>query len=78
MRWWARRARAAHLALTDSRDGNTPVDLPLSVLFGKPPRMHRESARVTPRPCHSRWTMSVAQALERVLRLPSVAARVSW
>ncbi|MDT9046876.1 AIR synthase-related protein, partial [Escherichia coli] len=29
-----------HLTVTDSHFGNTPVDMPLNVLLGKPPRMH--------------------------------------
>ena len=34
-----------HLQLTDSHFANAPVDLPMSVLFGKPPRMQREIRR---------------------------------
>ena len=34
-----------HLHLGDREFGNAPVDLPMSVLFGKPPKMHREVAR---------------------------------
>jgi phosphoribosylformylglycinamidine synthase len=64
-----------HLTVTDSEFGNAPVDLPMSVLFGKPPRMHREINR---RPVkHTAWTprLSVAEAAERVLQLPTVASK---
>jgi len=38
------------LVLEDSHFNNTPIDLPLEVLLGKPPRMHRkESSRQRPR-----------------------------
>ncbi|HND14918.1 MAG TPA: AIR synthase-related protein, partial [Pseudomonadales bacterium] len=65
-----------HLALTDGRDGSRAVDLPLAVLFGKPPRMHRECARVTPRRAPlALGRIGIAQAVERVLRLPAVAGK---
>jgi phosphoribosylformylglycinamidine synthase len=31
-----------HLTLSDKHFGNTPIDLPLSVLLGKAPKMHRD------------------------------------
>jgi phosphoribosylformylglycinamidine synthase len=34
-----------HLTVTDSHFGNSPVDMPLEVLLGKPPRMHRSVTR---------------------------------
>ena len=37
---------AQHLRLGDTLFENNPVDLPLSLLFGKPPKMHRETQRV--------------------------------
>ena len=67
---------AAHLALTDGRDGSRPVDLPLSVLFGKPPRMHREFTRVAPATVPLALDhVDIADAVERVLRLPAVAGK---
>jgi phosphoribosylformylglycinamidine synthase len=33
------------LTVTDSHFGNSPVDMPLEVLLGKPPRMHRSVVR---------------------------------
>ena len=39
---------AHHLAVTDRQFNNDPVDLPMSVLFGKPPKMHRQALRRPP------------------------------
>jgi phosphoribosylformylglycinamidine (FGAM) synthase-like enzyme len=33
------------LTVTDSHFGNSPVDMPLEVLLGKAPRMHRSVVR---------------------------------
>lgn len=66
---------AMHLQLTDSEFGNAPVDLPMSVLFGKAPRMHREITRQTPPRDAPALDSSVAEAAERVLQMPSVASK---
>ncbi|MDD9942681.1 MAG: phosphoribosylformylglycinamidine synthase [Myxococcales bacterium] len=62
------------LELTDPHFGNTPIDMPLSVLLGKPPRMRREVTRVdceqTPLALAD---IELDEAVERVLRLPTVA-----
>jgi phosphoribosylformylglycinamidine synthase len=65
-----------HLHVGDARDGSTPVDLPLSVLFGKPPRMQRGFTRVPPRlrPLDLAG-VDIAEAVQRVLRLPAVAGK---
>ncbi|MEO8332568.1 MAG: phosphoribosylformylglycinamidine synthase, partial [Gallionella sp.] len=62
------------LIVHDSGFDNDPVDMPLSVLLGKPPRMTRNVARETPR-LHSCdiSKIELRDAVERVLRLPSVA-----
>jgi phosphoribosylformylglycinamidine synthase len=64
------------LVLSDSHFGNQPIDLPLEVLLGKAPKMHRDVTSlkaigealvldsVTPR-----------DAAERILRLPTVAEK---
>ena len=36
-----------HLTLIDAWLGDKPVDLPMSVLFGKPPKMHRNVKRLS-------------------------------
>jgi phosphoribosylformylglycinamidine synthase len=64
-----------HLQLDDREFGNAPVDLPMSVLFGKPPRMHREIQRQPV--AHHPLTLDAGleQAMERVLQLPAVASK---
>ena len=61
------------LILEDSFFGNTPIDLPLSILFGKPPRMLRDVKRIpfSPEPLDLSGIDLVA-ACEAVLQLPTV------
>ena len=51
-----------------------PVDMPLDVLFGKPPRMTRD-VRSVAKPALALPTSdaTIAESLDRVLRLPAVA-----
>ena len=65
-----------HLTLTDKHFGNTPIDLPLSVLLGKAPKMHRDvqSANAVGTPLN-RDGITVADAAERLLRLPAIAEK---
>jgi len=62
------------LLLGDRHFDANPIDMPMSLLFGKPPRMHRAVERVTPalRPL-TLDGVTVEQAAARVLRLPTVA-----
>ncbi|MGA8862921.1 MAG: phosphoribosylformylglycinamidine synthase [Gallionella sp.] len=62
------------LTVHDKQFGDYPVDMPLSVLLGKPPRMTRNVVRETPRltACDT-GQIGLRDAIERVLRLPSVA-----
>jgi len=63
-----------HLRLTDRHFGDIPIDLPMSLLFGKPPRMLRTAERLPFRyPDPDRSSVSVVDAVHRVLRLPTVA-----
>ena len=65
-----------HLRVTDSRLGGRPVDLPLEVLFGKPPRMHRDVARAAPAAQDSALRIDdLAEAIDRVLRHPTVGSK---
>ncbi|MDE1155119.1 MAG: phosphoribosylformylglycinamidine synthase [Acidobacteriaceae bacterium] len=63
-----------HLTL---RDGAAkPIDLPMQVLFGKPPKMQRSFARQSmAEPAFDTSKIELAEAIERVLRLPSVASK---
>jgi phosphoribosylformylglycinamidine synthase len=65
------------LVVTDERLGGAPVDLPLDVLFGKPPRMHRDARRVPPSglPGFDAAGIDLAPALDRVLRHPTVGSK---
>jgi phosphoribosylformylglycinamidine synthase len=62
------------LVLEDGHFGDRPIDMPMSVLFGKPPRMLREVTRVNPqRIAFHAGEIALSEAIERVLRLPTVA-----
>mgnify|MGYP001267670563 CR=1 FL=1 len=63
-----------HLTLSDAWLGGNPVDLPMSVLFGKPPRMHRDVTRLPKQlPALALQTVELTQAVARVLSFPAVA-----
>jgi phosphoribosylformylglycinamidine synthase len=71
------------LVLRDGED--SAIDLPLQVLFGKPPKMEREIVRSSTHVSESRHGtpamvagfegITIAEAVERVLRLPAVASK---
>ncbi|MGN2254368.1 phosphoribosylformylglycinamidine synthase [Frateuria sp. GZRe12] len=65
------------LRVTDPRRNLTVIDLPMDVLFGKAPRMHRDAQRIKPRvdllPDLSGIGMD--EAVQRVLRLPTVGSK---
>jgi len=66
--------RFGHLAVEDAYFGNKPVDMDLSVLLGKPPKMTRD-VRHEPRElaAFDPASIDLAKAVDRVLRLPGVA-----
>ncbi|MGE3179590.1 MAG: phosphoribosylformylglycinamidine synthase, partial [Vicinamibacterales bacterium] len=64
------------LHVDDRQLGADPVDLPLSVLFGKPPRMHRAfDRRREDRAPLALDGVTLAEAAGRVLRMPAVAGK---
>jgi phosphoribosylformylglycinamidine synthase len=65
---------AEHLRLDDGLLQDVPIDMPLPLLFGKPPRMTRDVRRgqVPLMPLDTAG-IRLAEAVERVLRLPTVA-----
>ncbi|WP_347507133.1 phosphoribosylformylglycinamidine synthase [Pseudomonas anguilliseptica] len=66
----------AHLTVTDSHFANTPVDMPLEVLLGKPPRMHRSAAREAELgDDFDAGTLAIDEAVTRVLHHPAVASK---
>ncbi|WP_252090715.1 phosphoribosylformylglycinamidine synthase [Pseudomonas sp. MWU13-3659] len=65
-----------HLTVTDSHFDNTPVDMPLDVLLGKPPRMHRSVTREAELGDEfDPSTLELEDSVERVLRHPAVASK---
>ena len=65
-----------HLKVRDDLFSNNPVDLPLNVLLGKPPKTTRTDKTVTPseKPFNA-GNIDITEAAYRVLRLPTVAAK---
>ena len=63
-----------HLTLNDGAE--KPIDLPLQVLFGKPPKMERAFTRTalkaTPLDLSG---VTITDAVERLLRLPTIASK---
>ncbi|MCC2614974.1 phosphoribosylformylglycinamidine synthase [Aestuariibacter halophilus] len=65
-----------HLTLSDRQFDNLPIDMPLDVLLGKPPKMHRDVASAQSKgEALDLSVMTVEEAVERVLRLPTVAEK---
>jgi phosphoribosylformylglycinamidine synthase len=63
-----------HLTVEDSHFGNKPVDMDLSVLLGKPPRMTRDVKSIKPvLKAFNTSNINLTDAAARVLRLPGVA-----
>ena len=68
---------AAYGAVPGHIPADAPIDLPMDVLFGKPPKMHRDTAH----PAAPRWPALQVEALDlhaaglRVLAHPTVAAK---
>ncbi len=66
----------AHLTVTDSHFANTPVDMPLEVLLGKPPRMHRSVTREAELgDDFAAASVDIDDAVTRVLHHPAVASK---
>lgn len=65
-----------HIELFDTHFNNKPIDLPMSVLFGKPPRMHRDALSIAGTPVELDTSqIALADAITRVLSLPAVASK---
>jgi phosphoribosylformylglycinamidine synthase len=62
------------LVVSDAHFGNRPVDVPLEVILGKPPKMTRDVSHVTRTlPALDLSKVDLADAIRRVLQLPAVA-----
>ena len=65
-----------HLKVSDELLGDSPVDLPMNVLFGKPPKMQREFDRMDfQRQDFAVSGIELRDAVQRVLQLPAVASK---
>ncbi len=64
-----------NLSVSDPLLGGDPVgELPLEVILGKPPRMHRDVSRGRSRPDPLDLSgVTIAEAVQRLLRFPAVA-----
>ena len=65
-----------HLTVSDSHFKNNPVDLPLDVLLGKAPKMHRDvtSKQVVGKALDI-TSINAADAAQRLMRLPTIAEK---
>ena len=65
-----------HLKVRDDLFSNNPVDLPLNVLLGKPPKTTRSDKTVrSSEKAFNAQNIDITEAAYRVLRLPAVAAK---
>ncbi len=63
-----------HLLLNDALLGDKPVDIPMSVLFGKPPKMRRNVKHIQPDTKALDFSgIDIKEAVKRVLSFPAVA-----
>ena len=64
------------LKLEDSYFDNTPIDMPMDVLLGNTPKMHRDAKTLKANnPAIDRSCIELNEAVDRVLRLPTVAEK---
>ena len=62
-----------HLRVSDSLLESDPIDLPMSVLFGKAPRMHKDAETLCASTQPFSTGIDLADAIDRVLGHPAVA-----
>ncbi|QGS62171.1 phosphoribosylformylglycinamidine synthase [Shewanella algae] len=63
-----------HLSLSDEHFDNKPIDLPLEVLLGKPPKMSRDVvSQKAQSAALDEASIDLVEAVKRVLTLPTVA-----
>lgn len=64
------------LAVRDSWRDEMPVDMPLNVLLGKPPKMERAFQRAAyPAQPFATESLSLGESIERILKFPAVASK---
>lgn len=64
------------IVLSDEHFKDTPIDLPMDVLFGKPPKMHRAASTKPPGAfAEVEHNIPLSEMVHRVLRHPAVASK---
>ena len=64
------------LIVSDTLFDNNPVDMPLNVLLGKPPKMHRTAeTRSIPQAGFETAVLDFNDVTERLLKLPTIASK---
>ncbi|WP_028485137.1 phosphoribosylformylglycinamidine synthase [Hydrogenovibrio halophilus] len=64
------------LRVNDTEFEANPVDMPLNVLLGKPPKMHRDvTSRSLPQPGFDPSVLPLEEVTERLLKLPTIASK---
>ncbi len=64
------------LVVTDKQFNNKPVNIPMNLLFGKPPKMTRTFERIESQlPKLDTSAIKIDEAVERVLKLPAVGSK---
>ncbi|RJG40255.1 phosphoribosylformylglycinamidine synthase [Motilimonas pumila] len=67
---------ALHLTLEDEHFNNMPIDLPMDVLLGKAPKMHRDvTSQKAAGEALKLSDVSLSEAAHRLLRLPAIAEK---
>ena len=64
-----------HLEVRDPLLNDLPVDLPMSILFGKPPRLHKSVVSAPRRSPVQSMHLEVLEAAKQVLRHPTVGSK---
>ena len=68
--------REQHLTLSDKKFGNKAIDMPLDVLLGKPPKMHRDvTSTKAAGDDFDAQDINIEDAVERLLALPTIAEK---
>ena len=64
------------LIVTDAKFGQNPIEIPMEVLLGKPPKVERNTSRVIKAATHADYShIKIDQAVAYVLRNPTVASK---
>ncbi|MBN2646903.1 MAG: phosphoribosylformylglycinamidine synthase [Thiotrichales bacterium] len=68
--------KAQQLVVNDTVFENNPVDMPLNVLLGKPPKMHRTAeTRTVPQAGFETANLDLNEVAERLMKLPTIASK---